>query len=70
MKVQVRKNNTHKAMSILAKAAMEDGDLRRYIERANGYVSKGQKKRKAKSAAIMRHRKELKDRMEVDHGGH
>lgn len=70
MKVQVRKNNTQKAMSIMSRGVMEDGDLRRYIERANGYVSKGQKKRKAKSAAIMRHRKELHERLEGDHNGH
>ena len=69
MKINVRKNNTNKAMSMLNRGMTADGDLKRYIERANGYMSKGQKLRRAKSAAMMRHRKELQERIGGDHEG-
>lgn len=70
MKVLVRKNNVAKAVTVLSRGVTADGDLKRYIERANGYMSKGQLKRKAKSAAKMRYRRELNDRMEEDSNGH
>lgn len=69
MKITVRKNNVSKAVSRLNKEMSADGDLMRYIERANGYVSKGQQRRRAKGAGIARHRKELQSRLEEDSSG-
>ena len=66
MHVQVRKNNTAKAMSLLSKRVTEDGDLRRYIERADGFLSKGKKRRARLAAARIRLRKELQERMTQD----
>jgi len=66
MHVQVRKNNTAKAMSLLSKRVTEDGDLRRFIERSDGFVSKGKKRRARKAAARIRLRKELLERLEHD----
>ncbi len=69
MKIVVRKNNTAKAVSRLSREMTADGDLRRFIERANGYVSKGEKRRRSVSAAKARHRKELVARLEEDGSG-
>lgn len=66
MHVQVRKNNTAKAMSLLSKRVTEDGDLRRYIERSDGFVSKGKKRRARMAAARIRLRKDLQDRLIQD----
>ena len=66
MHVQVRKNNTSKAMSLLSKRVTEDGDLRRYIERSDGFVSKGKKRRARMAAARVRLRKELQERLTQD----
>lgn len=69
MKISVRKNNVSKAISRLNKEMSADGDLIRYIERANGYVSKGQQRRRDRGAGIARHRKELLSRLEEDTSG-
>ncbi len=66
MHVQVRKNNTSKAMSLLSKKVTEDGDLRRFIERSDGFVSKGKKRRARVAAAKIRLRKDLQERLEQD----
>lgn len=66
MHVQVRKNNTSKAMSLLSKRVTEDGDLRRYIERSDGFLSKGKKRRARMAAAKVRLRRELQERLEQD----
>jgi len=66
MHVQVRKNNTSKAMSLLSKKVTEDGDLRRYIERSDGFLSKGKKRRARMAAARIRLRKELQERLMQD----
>lgn len=66
MQVQVRKNNTAKAMSLLSKRVTEDGDLRRYIERSDGFVSKGKKRRARMAAARIRLRKDLQERLAQD----
>lgn len=70
MHVQVRKNNVAKASSLLGKRVTEDGDLRRFIERSQGFVSKGKKRRAQVSKAKIRHRKELLERLEGDADGH
>ena len=69
MKISVRKNNVAKAVSRLSKEMSADGDLMRYIERSNGYMSKGQKRRRKKSLGIARSRKELMSRIEEDANG-
>jgi len=66
MKVNVRRNNVNKASSVLSKMVAADGDLRRYIERSNGYLSKSEKKRREVSTSKSRTRKELAERLEED----
>lgn len=61
MEVKVRKNNVGKALSILNKKLAEDGDLRRYAERQQGYLSKGQRKRLAKKRGIAKFKKQQKE---------
>lgn len=70
MHVHVRKNNVAKAASLLGKRVTEDGDLRRFIERSQGFVSKGKKRRARISAAKVRSKKELRERIEADSNGH
>jgi hypothetical protein len=53
-------------MSLLSKRVTEDGDLRRYIERSDGFVSKGKKRRARMAAARIRLRKELQERLTQD----
>lgn len=44
LKVEVRKNNVFKAITILNKKVKEDGDLRRSMERAE-FISKSERQR-------------------------
>jgi len=66
MHVDVRKGNVAKAMTILNKKLLADGDNRRAVERAF-FESKGQKKRRRLAAAKMRLRKDLQERIEQDY---
>ena len=43
-KVEVRKNNVFKAITILNKRVKEDGDLRRFVERSE-FIPKSERKR-------------------------
>ena len=63
MKVEVRNNNMDQAMRILKKKLQLDGLFNELREREH-YVSKGEKRRHAKAAAIRRYKKEQKKRME------
>ena len=63
MEVEVRNNNMDQAMRILKKKLQQDGLFNELREREH-YVSKGEKRRHAKAAAIRRYKKEQKKRME------
>ena len=63
MEVEVRNNNVDQAMRILKKKLQLDGLFNELREREH-YVSKGEKRRHAKAAAIRRYKKEQKKRME------
>lgn len=66
MEIVVRKNNVSKAVSLLNKRMAEDGDLRRYVERAHGFKSQGEIRRAAMAAAKIRARKDLQERLAQD----
>ena len=63
MEVEVPNNNVDQAMRILKKKLQLDGLFNELREREH-YVSKGEKRRHAKAAAIRRYKKEQKKRME------
>ena len=63
MRVDVRNNNVDQALRILKKKLQLDGLFNELREREH-FMSKGEKKRRAKAAGIRRCKKELKKRQE------
>lgn len=63
MKVEVRNNNVEQALRVLKKKLQQDGLFNELREREH-YVSKGEKRRHAKAAAIRRYKKEQSKRIE------
>jgi len=63
MKVDVRNNNVDQALRILKKKLQLDGMFNELREREH-FVSRGEKRRRAKAAGIRRCRKELNKRKE------
>ena len=63
MKVDVRNNNVEQALRILKKKLQLDGMFNELREREH-FVSRGEKRRRAKAAGIRRCRKELNKRKE------
>ena len=66
MKVTVRNGNVDKAMRVLKNKLQQEGGFNELREREY-YMTKGEKRRKAKAAAIRRTRKALEKRLE-EHG--
>ena len=64
MKVDVRNNNVDQALRNLKKKLQLDGMFNELREREH-FVSRGEKRRRAKAAGIRRCRKELNKRKEV-----
>ena len=65
MRVEVRNNNVEKAMRILKKKLTEEGVFNELRER-EFYMTKGEKRRRAKNAAKRRSERDLKKRMEKE----
>ena len=65
MRVEVRNNNGEKAMRILKKKLTEEGVFNELRER-EFYMTKGEKRRRAKNAAKRRAERDLKKRMEKE----
>ena len=63
MRVDVRNNNVDQALRILKKKLLLDGFFNELREREH-FSSKGEKRRRAKSAGISRFKKENKNRRE------
>ena len=63
MKVDVRKNNVDQALRILKKKLQQDGLFNELREREH-FVSKGEKRRRAKAAGKRRYQKEQQKRRE------
>ena len=63
MRVDVRNNNVDQAMRILKKKLMLDGLFNELREREH-FVSRGEKRRRAKAAGIRRCKKEQNKRKE------
>ena len=63
MRVDVRNNNVDQALRILKKKLMLDGFFNELRERES-FMSKGEKKRRAKAAGIRRCKKDQKKRQE------
>ena len=63
MKVEVRNGNVEKAIRVLKKKLLKDGMFQELRDR-QFFESKGTKKRKAKAAAIRRHKRKLQKRFE------
>ena len=63
MRVDVRNNNVDQALRILKKKLMLDGFFNELRERES-FMSKGEKKRRAKAAGVRRYKKEQKKRQE------
>ena len=63
MRVDVRNNNVEQALRILKKKLMLDGMFNEMRERES-FMSKGEKKRRAKAAGVRRYKKEQKKRQE------
>ena len=63
MRVDVRNNNVDQALRILKKKLLLDGLFNELREREH-FVSRGEKRRRAKAAGIRRCRKELNKRKE------
>ena len=63
MKVDVRNNNVDKAIRVLKKKLQQEGIFNELRER-EAFMSRGEKKRKAKAAAIRRDAKTKKKRLE------
>ena len=66
MRVEVRDNNVDGALRILKKKLQQEGFYTELREREH-YVSKGEKKRLAKSAGKRRQKKDLEKRFD-EHG--
>tara|TARA_B100001996_G_C18540411_1_gene546686 strand:- start:399 stop:602 length:204 start_codon:yes stop_codon:yes gene_type:complete len=66
MKVTVRNNNVDKAMRVLKNKLQQEGVFNELREREY-YMTKGEKKRRSKAAAIRRSKKALEKRLE-EHG--
>ena len=66
MKVTVRNNNVDKAMRVLKNKLQQEGVFNELREREY-YMTKGEKRRKAKAAAIRRTKNALEKRLE-EHG--
>ncbi len=66
MRVEVRNNNVDGALRILKKKLQQEGFYTELREREH-YVSKGEKKRLAKSAGKRRQKKDLEKRFD-EHG--
>ena len=62
MKVTVRNNNVDKAMRVLKNKLQQEGVFNELREREY-YMTKGEKRRKAKAAAIRRAKKEEEKRL-------
>ena len=65
MRVEVRNNNVEKAMRILKKKLTEEGVFNELRER-EFYMTKGEKRRRARNAAKRRAERDLKKRMEKE----
>ena len=63
MKVTVRNNNVDKAMRVLKNKLQQEGVFNELREREY-YMTKGEKKRRAKAAAIRRNKKAIEKRLE------
>ena len=63
MRVDVRNNNVDQALRVLKKKLLLDGMFNELRERES-FMSKGEKRRRAKAASIRRCKKEQKKRME------
>jgi small subunit ribosomal protein S21 len=63
MKVDVRNNNVDKAIRVLKKKLQQEGIFNELRER-EAFMSRGEKKRKAKASAIRRDAKSKKKRLE------
>ena len=63
MKIQVRNNNVDKAMKVLKNKLQEESFFNELREREY-HMTKGEKKRKSKAAAIRRSKKTLEKRLE------
>ena len=63
MRVEVRNNNVEKAIRVLKKKLQQEGIFNEIRER-EAFMSKGEKKRKAKAAAIRRNDKAKRKRLE------
>ena len=63
MRDEVRNNNVEKAMRILKKKLTEEGVFNELRER-EFYMTKGEKRRRARNAAKRRAERDLKKRME------
>jgi len=66
MRVDVRNNNVEKALRILKKKLQQDGLFNELRERES-HMTKGEKGRKSRAAAIRRESKSIQKRME-EHG--
>ena len=66
MKVTVRNGNVDKAMRVLKNKLQQEGVFNELREREH-YMTKGEKRRRAKAAAIRRTKKALEKRLE-EHG--
>tara|TARA_E500000318_G_scaffold36486_1_gene35378 strand:- start:25 stop:228 length:204 start_codon:yes stop_codon:yes gene_type:complete len=63
MRVEVRNNNVEKAIRVLKKKLQQEGIFNEIRER-EAFMSKGEKKRRAKAAAIRRNDKAKRKRLE------
>ena len=63
MKVTVRNNNVDKAMRVLKNKLQQDGFFNELRER-DYHMTRGEKKRRSKAAAIRRTKKNLEKRFE------
>ena len=63
MRVEVRNNNVEKAIRVLKKKLQQEGIFNELRER-EAFMSRGEKKRKSKAAAIRRNDKAMKKRIE------
>ena len=63
MKIIVRNNNVDKAIRVLKNKLQQEGVFNELREREY-YMTKGEKKRRAKAAAIRRSKKALEKRLE------
>ena len=63
MRVEFRNNNIEQAIRVLKKKLQQEGIFNELRER-EAFMSKGEKKRKAKAAAIRRNDKAMKKRIE------